>query len=192
MTSSGLRGLVLFSCAALLTAQAPAPQKPASQGLEASWDIGEVLQGISTHASKLMPMLDKIDAGQWLQKGAPEAYASQLQSSKDQARSIAESAKALARHPEQLSATIEVYFRIQGLETLANSVAEAMRKYQTPQDAQALVALVAQNSANRDRLQKYIVNLAAERERDLQVMDREAQRCRGMLSEPAGKSGKKK
>ncbi len=191
MTSSGVRGLVLFSCAALLTAQAPAPQQPA--GLEASWDIGAVLQEISAHASKMMPMLDKIDAGQWTKKGAPDAYSSQLQSSRDQARTLAESAKNLARHPEQLSATIEVYFRIQGLETMTNSLAEAMRKYESPESAQGLLALVAQNAGNRDRLQKYIVNLAAEREHDLQIMDREAQRCRGMLVEPAPpKSGKKK
>ena len=49
--------------------------------------------------------------------------------------------------------------------------------------------------ANRDRLQKYVVNLAAERERDLQVMDREAQRCRGTFMAPAPPektSGRKK
>src|SRR5262245_11400325 len=190
MTSSGLRGLVLFVCAAALTAQAPAPQAPA--GLEASWEIGEVLQQIAAHASKMIPALDKVDAAQWVQKGAPDAYAAQLESSRDQARTLAESAKVLARHPEQLSATIEVYFRIQGLEMLTNSLAEAMRKYQTPRDAQLLLALAAENSGNRDRLQKYIVNLAAEREHDLQIMDREAQRCRGMLSQPPAKSGKKK
>jgi hypothetical protein len=187
-----MRGLVLFACAAVLPAQAPAPAPQAPAGLEAAWDIAAVLQEISAHASKMMPMLDKIDAGQWMQKGAPEAYAAQLQSSKDQARSLAEGAKVVAKHPEQLSATIELYFRIQGLETLTGSLAEAMRKYQTPEAAQALLAYTAQNGANRDRLQRYIVNLAAEREHDLQVMDREAQRCRGMLIETPAKSGKKK
>jgi hypothetical protein len=176
----------------VLPAQAPAPAPQAPAGLEAAWDIAAVLQEISAHASKMMPMLDKIDAGQWMQKGAPEAYAAQLQSSKDQARSLAEGAKVVAKHPEQLSATIELYFRIQGLETLTGSLAEAMRKYQTPEAAQALLAYTAQNGANRDRLQRYIVNLAAEREHDLQIMDREAQRCRGMLIETPAKSGKKK
>lgn len=187
MVSSGLRGLILFSCAAILPAQAPA-------GLENPWDIADVLNGIAMHAGKMMPLLDGIDTKPWLQKGAPVAYLSQLESSKDQARSLAETAKAVAKHPEQLSATIEIYFRIQGLETSTNSVAEAMRKYQGPDAAQSLVAFVAQNAENRDRLQRYIVNLAAERERDLQIMDREAQRCRGMIAQqpPPAKPGKKK
>src|SRR5690349_19963158 len=115
---------------------------------------------MSAHAAKMGPALERANASQWTQKGAPDAYASQLQSSKDQARSVAEIAKAVAKHPEQLSATIELYFRVQGLESSTGSVVEAMRKYQSADDAQSLLALVAENSANRDRLQRYIVNLA--------------------------------
>ena len=184
--SSALRGLLLFICAAAISAQ----QQRA--GLETDWDIGAVLQQISAHASKMLPALEKIDARAWVAKGAPEAYADQLQSSKDQARSLAEGAKNLERHPEQLSGSLEIYFRIQGLETMTVSVAEALRKYQSPAAAQELIAMAAENGANRDRLQKYLVNLAAEREHDLQVMDREAQRCRGILTEPPPKAGKKR
>ena len=137
-------------------------------------------------------MLDNVDARSWVARGASDTYLAQLQSSKDQARALADGAKTLARHPEQLSASLEIYFRIQGLETMLGSLAEGIRKYQTPAAAQALIALAAQNGANRDRLQKYVVNLAAERERDLQVMDREAQRCRGILTEPPPKTGKKR
>ena len=78
-------------------------------------------------------------------------------------------------------------FEIEG-----TSLAEAIRKYQTPDAAQPLVSYTAQNGANRDRLQRYIVNLAAEREHDLQIMDREAQRCRGILTEVPSKAGKRK
>ena len=61
------------------------------------------------------------------------------------------------------------------------------------QDAQALLALVAENGAGRNRLQNYIVNLASEREHELVVMDQEAQRCRGMISRmPAPKPQPKK
>jgi hypothetical protein len=81
---------------------------------------------------------------------------------------------------------------MQGLETMVATLSEGVRKYQAPAVAQTLVAVAAENGANRDRLQSYIVNLAAERERDLQIMDREAQRCRSMLAAPPSKSGKKK
>jgi len=186
MSSSALRILLLCICDAAIGAQ----QQPA--GLETDWDIGAVFQQISTHAGKMLPLLEKIDTRGWAQKGAPDAYLAQLQSSKDQARAVAEGAKNIARHPEQLSAALEIYFRIQGLETMTASLAEAIRKYQSPAAGQELTAFAAQNDENRDRLQKYLVNLAAEREHDLQVMDREAQRCRGVLTEPASKGGKKK
>jgi hypothetical protein len=71
-------------------------------------------------------------------------------------------------------------------------VEEGMHRYQTPASAQALASLQAESGANRDRLQRYIVNLAAEREQELHVMDQEAQRCRGTVTAPASKSGKKK
>jgi hypothetical protein len=141
-------------------------------------------------------VLDQIDVRAWLQKGAPDTYAAQLQSSKDQARAFAGGARDLARNPEKLSVSLELLFRIQGLETMLGSLEQGIRKYQDPAVAQTLAALEAENGANRDRFQRYIVNLASEREQQFQVMDREAQRCRGILTvQPAASSrdsGRKK
>jgi hypothetical protein len=186
-----VRGLVLFTCAVALHAQTQAPQQ--RPGLEADWDIGAVIQGIGEHAAGMLPLLERVDAKSWVSKGASETYLVQLQSTKDQARAILEGSKTLSRHPEQLSTSLEMYFRMQGIETMVGSLAEGIRKYQTPAQAQELLTMAALNGTNRDRLQKYLVNLAAERERDLQVMDREAQRCRAILTEPAPpKPGKKR
>ena len=67
-------------------------------------------------------------------------------------------------------------------------VAEAMRKYQNATAAQELVSAAAESGADRDRLEQYVVNLAAEREKEYQVMDQEAQRCRAqVLASPAKK-----
>ena len=77
------------------------------------------------------------------------------------------------------------------METLLNSIAEAMRKYQNPAAAQELIAIAAEAGANRDRLEEYVVNLASEREKEYQVMDKEAQRCRAVvLAPPAAKKKK--
>jgi hypothetical protein len=188
-----LRGLTLWACAAALYGQAqPAQQQPA--GLEPDWDIGVILQEMSAHAGRLLPVLERIDVKAWSEKGASETYAAQLQSSKDQAKAFADGARDLARNPERLSAALELFFRIQGLEAMLGSLEEGTRKYQDPAVAQTLASLVAENGANRDRFQKYIVNLAAEREQQFQVMDREAQRCRGTLTvQPAASpnSGRK-
>ena len=185
-----LRRLTLWACAAALCGHAqPARQQPA--GLEPEWDIGVILQEMSAHAGRLLPVLDRIDVKAWLQKGASDTYAAQLQSSKDQAKAFADGARDLARNPEKLSASLELLFRIQGLETMLGSLEGGVRKYQDPAIAQTLASLAAENGANRDRFQKYIVNLAAEREQQFEVMDREAQRCRGILTtQPA--AGRKK
>ena len=187
-----LRALAVFACAAAVYAQAPQPSTGAAPGLEASWEIAPVLTEISAHAGRLLPLLDKLDVHAWVAKGASDTYAQQLQSSKEQARALVVEAKALAGNPEQLSAALQLVFRIQGLETMLTSVGEAIRRYQTPADAQELAAVVAEDGAARDRLQRYVVNLAAEREQDLKVMDREAQRCRGILTQAPPKTGRKK
>ena len=74
---------------------------------------------------------------------------------------------------------------------------EGLRRYQNRADAEALASLAAENGANRERFRQYLVTLAAEREKQLEMMDREAQRCRGiMMSQPppaaAGATGGKK
>jgi hypothetical protein len=187
---SALRGLTFFACCAVLFGQAPSA--PQSAGLETAWEIAPVLQEISAHYARLLPLLDKVDAKGWVGRGASDTYVAQLQSTKEQARAIVDGAKALAQNPEKLSASIEVLFRIQGLETMVHSLEDGIRKYQNPAAAQELAQVEAENGANRDRLQHYIVNLAAEREQELQVMDREAQRCRGILTQTPPKSGRKK
>jgi hypothetical protein len=186
------RGLILFVCLGAFsgrTQSAAAPQQ--SAGLQSDWEIAAVLQEISAHAARVLPLLDRADAQQWAAKGAPAAYAAQLQSSKEQAQALADGAKALAANPETLSAELQVLFREQGLETLLNSIAEAMRKYQNPAAAQELIAMAAESGANRDRLEEYVVNLASEHEKEYQVMDKEAQRCRAVVLAPPPAKKKK-
>jgi hypothetical protein len=187
-----LRGLLFFVVAGLFSArpQTPATQQPA--GLESDWDIAAVLQKIGAHAARVLPLLDRADAGAWKAKGAPAAYAAQLKSSKDQAHALVDDVKALSANPEALSGALQVLFREQGLETTLGSVVEAMRKYQSAEAAQQLTAVGAEAGADRDRLQRYVVNLAAEREKEYQVMDQEAQRCRSIVLGPATAAKKKK
>ena len=182
-----LRKLVLC-CPILLCAQAP------NSGLQPDWDIRAILQEMSDHATRLQPVLNEIDASAWVSKGASETYRAQLQSSKDQARGVAEDARALMRNPEKISACLQLYFRVQGMEEMIGSLVEGIRKYQTPELAERLVSLSAENGANRNRLQAYIVNLAAQQEQECAVMDREAQRCRSVMATqpPSKKANREK
>jgi len=192
--STGLRRLTLIACAVALCAQTPSPQAPQSQqtGLETDWAIAAALQEIGVHATRLLPALKQIDARSWVDQGASETYAEQLQAAQDQTQALADGVKTLAKDPEKLSLALELYFRMQSIDSMLGSVEEGMRKYQNPASAQALVSLQAEAGPNRDRLQRYLVDLAAVREQQLHVMDQEAQRCRGTLTAPASKSGKKK
>jgi hypothetical protein len=188
-----VRGVILFACAGAFSARPQPPATPQqAAGLESDWEIAAVLQEIGAHAARILPLLDRADARQWSARGAPEAYAEQLQSSKAQAHALADGAKALAANPEALSGELQVLFREQSLETLLNSVAEAMRKYQNPAAAQELVALAAESGASRDRLEQYVVNLASTREKEYQVMDQETQRCRAQMLAPPTPPKKKK
>ncbi len=193
-----LRGWILLVFTAAVYAQdAQAPPHPTPPGLETNWDIAVVLREIAAHAGRLLPALDRVDAKGWIAKGASETYAIQLESAKQQAKALETGATELARNPEKLSQSLEVFFRIQGLDGILASLDEGLRKYQGPADAGALASLAAENGRNRERFRSYIVTLAAEREKQFEVMDREAQRCRGIVAAqpsaaPARSSGRKK
>ncbi len=188
-----LRGLLFLACAVALMAQQPqANSTPQAAGLETTWDTAAVLQDISAHAGRLIPALDRVDAKVWTAKGASETYASQLQSSKEQVKALADGAQALARNPEKLSAGLELLFRMRALDMMLTSVIEAMRKYQSPGDAQALAGLAAENGADEEHFERYLVNLAAQREQEFAVMDKEAQRCRGIVTQAPRQPGRKK
>ena len=186
----GVREIFLFVCAVALYGQAQTPQPQA--GLETDWDIAAVLQRIGDHGGRLLQALDKVDAKNWVAQGASETYEEQLQSSKDQARALTIDSKALARNPEKLSAGLQLYFRVQGLNTMLGSLEEGMRKYQSSDGAEALTRVAAEGSADRERLQQYLVSLSQEQEQQLQVMDKEAQRCRALLAAPPQTSKRKK
>jgi len=143
-----------------------------------------VLQEMSAHAGRLLAELERVDVRSWVNKGASETYLQQWESARQQAKALADGAKALAASPEKLSAGLVVFFRVQALEAMLNSLAEGLRRYQGADEAQRLISLSAENGANRDRFQNYLINLAADQEQRFQVMDKEAQRCRGLLAAP--------
>ena len=165
---------VLWACAAALGAQTqpPAAQQARLEGLDTEWDIGVVLGEIGAHDSRLLPALDRVDAKAWVSKGASDTYEAQLESSKQQARALEIGARALSQNPEKLAQSLELFFRIEGLESMLATLEDGLRKYQNRADAEALASLAAENGANRERFRQYLVSLAAEREKQLEVMDR--------------------
>ena len=172
----------------------PQPGDAAPAGLENDWDVAPLLQEIAKQTDKLLPALDKVDARAWINNGASETYAEQVQRCRDMAKNVGAAARDLSQNPEQLAALINMFIRMENLHVMLLSVEEGTRKYQTAADAQALAGVEAEGSASRERFQRYIISLAAAREQDLKTMDEEAQRCRGLVTAPpaSAKTIKKK
>ncbi len=164
-------------------------------GITPEWDMRAVLKEIAAHSKRLLPVLDQVNPSAWKVKGAPDAYQAQWKSTRAQAEALAGDALELAANPEKLSAALKTFFRMQSIEFSIASLAEGVRRYQNPAMGELLISLAGENGANRERFQRYIVELAAQREQEYQIMDYEAQRCRGILLRqppPAKKSNGKK
>jgi hypothetical protein len=70
---------------------------------------------------------------------------------------------------------------LQAVEAEINSLVEGVRRYQNPAVGDLLLSVMAANSSNRDQLRQYITDLAETKDQEFQVVDNEAQRCRGSL-----------
>jgi len=160
------------------------------KGIEPEWDIRPVLKEIGAHAQRLIPVLDQIDAKELAKNGAPDTYIAQLNESRVQAKALATEAAALANSPDKLSADLSTFFRLLSLEKTLFSIEEGIRKYWNPAVADLLNSQMAENGANRERLQRYILDLAVTHEQECAVMDHEAQRCRGMLAKQPNAASK--
>jgi hypothetical protein len=153
-----------------------------AQSVSAEWDISQTLDALSAQAKRLKPILDQLTPAEWVSKGAPEAYVSQWKGAQDELGYLVGSAQALAKEPERLTVALDTYFRVQSLEMRLNSLVDGVRNYQNPAVGDLLIGVLAENSANRDKLRQYITDLAATKEKEFDIVDKEAQRCRGNIS----------
>ena len=136
----------------------------------------------SAQAARLAPLLEQLTPANWVRQGAPQAYVEQWRASRQELGYLAESAKTFERQPEKLSAALDTYFRLQGLERQLASLTEGVRKYQNPAVGDLLVAVMGENTGNREGLRQYIGDLATQKEEELAVADKEAQRCRSTIN----------
>lgn len=160
--------------AALASAQAPS--------VSVSWDVAQATVALASQAARLAPILEQLTPAAWVEQGAPDAYITQWRGARDELGSLAESARGFERAPEKLTAALDTYFRLQSLERQLVSLADGVRKYQNPAVGDLLLAVMGENTSNREGLKQYISDLASQKEQELSVADREAQRCRVNLN----------
>ena len=168
------------------TALSPELQKQQAQeqaGVENSWDVRSILQGMSKDEQQLAPLLTGLRPQQWAdQKGAPTAYILQWQLAQQQIRDATGTTTALMQQTENLSLALDLYFRLEALDVTSRSLSEAAKKYADTATAQKLSSQLAQNFADRERFRDYLKDLATSTQQNFKIADAEAQRCRGMIS----------
>ena len=152
------------------------------QSVTAEWDISRTISSLSATATRLKPILDQLTPQQWVEKGAPQTYVSQWKGAQDELTYLVGSAQALEKEPERLPLALDTYFRLQSLELRLNSLVDGVRTYQNPAVGDILLGVLAENSSNRDRLRQYITDLAKTKEKEFEIVDKEAQRCRSQIN----------
>ena len=170
----------IFLCGVLLSAATAAAQTPS--GVTTEWDVRTLAANLQTQAKHLEPVMAGIKPEGWVAQGAPAAYVKQWTSAQAELKYFLAAADSFSKQPERMTLALDTYFRMQALETLLGSLEEGIRKYQNPAIASLVQGVLNENSDNRDKLRQYVSDLAVEKEHEFQVADREAQRCRGVLS----------
>jgi hypothetical protein len=169
-----------------------APQTPAqSGGVATPWDVRQMVDGMEAQVKQLMPMLDQMKPDDWVKQGAPYAYVQQWQTLKTELGYFQSSAEALAKQPDKMPVALDTYFRLESLQTQLGSLIGGVRKYHNPAVADVMQAFADQGSRNHDQMRQFVLDLANDKEHEFQVMDKEAQRCRGILSRQPVTSGHK-
>ena len=133
-------------------------------------------------------MLAQVRSEEWVAKGAPDTYVAQLASTRRQLDAIVADMSSLSARPEQMQECMKGLFRIQAFHRSLDSLMGGLRKYQNPALADLIQSVAAEDQSDLDQIQTWVLDLANEKEQEYKVVDREAQRCRAILSkDPAPK-----
>lgn len=181
---------ILSVCA---LSQSPPPA--ADQGLESPDAARQIVTKVLQEDDQLREILKLINPQEWYEKkGAPAVYTIQVQSANAEAADLDRAAHAYLSNPENLPSALDLYFRMEGLESRARSIQEGARQYADPAAAQRLGEFAAKNFDARQRFRDYIAELTVNLNNNFKIADEEAQRCRAQASSapPCPTTGKRK
>jgi hypothetical protein len=166
---------------------APEQAAPAPAGLSHEWDIRETISSFEKEIARLKPIIEQIDPRSWAEKGGSDTYVQQWNSLKSEIDAISTSMETLQHYPERLSVALDAFLRIQSTNSMLNSFAEGVERYQNAALAKMLRGIQNENSNGLQRLKQYMLDLAVATEAEFKVVDEEAQRCRSsIIRQPKG------
>lgn len=153
-----------------------------ADGVAAEWEVKTRMAAMASDVGRIEDLLRRVRPQEWIEKGAPDAYMQQLESSRTSMQILIAATEKLAKEPEKLSASLDALFRMDRMDLLLQSLQAGVRKYQGPSLADDIVRFMGDHSRHRDMLRQHSVDLAAARENELKIINAEAQRCRTELS----------
>ncbi len=153
----------------------------ADPSVATEWDVQKLLQSLALQAQHLTPVMDQVHPESWVSKGAPQTYVVQWKAAQAELKYLLNSSTAFSLQPDRLTLGLDTYFRMQAMESTLGSLIQGLQKYQSPDLARQLQLVVNENNTNRDHLRQYVQDLAAQKEQEFTIADREAQTCRAAL-----------
>lgn len=158
-----------------------------SAGVTPDWDVKPRIEKLSAEASRLKPLLEQVDPAKWADAAAAESYGKQWRHCLDAAGYVENAAARFASQPGRLSLALETLFRLDNLLEQTASLAQGVRRYQNPAVADLIEAQANGVAGNREWLRQHAQELAKTREIELEVAEKEAQRCRTQMFRPGTK-----
>ncbi len=154
------------------------------QELPPSWEVQAEMKALIEQVTRISPLVAQAKPADWVRQGAPEAYLAQWQQLKNEIEYALASAAALEKQPERLTLALETYFRLDSAGAMLASLSEGIAKYQNPAVADLLRGAWSESAQNREKLKRYIVQLAGYQEAQFEIVNREAQKCRAIQLQP--------
>ena len=164
----------------LCLAAALAPQG----GVLPEWEVRKLVDKVIADVGKIKPLFEQMDPARWQDSAAAGVYAPYWKGVQTEATSVEVTGARFAQQPEKLTVGLDFLYRLDSLHAQASLLSQGVRRYQNPALADLLDATVREAGISRDTIRQHVSDLAALREKELEVASNEAQRCRAQLARP--------
>jgi len=155
-------------------------------------EVVTVATEIAQRSERMKSLFAEVHPADWVANGAPGAYIGQWNSLTEQNAAIAVEMKSIAEHPDglqdsaqqraSLQEVLTTLFRLHRFDSDMDGLLRAVRRYQGSSVADSIESAAVGSQHAIERLQDFALDLASEKDRQLQVVDNEAQRCRATLA----------
>lgn len=152
-----------------------------SEGVLPRWEVIELTKSVADNVEQAKTVLLEVRPKEWMQNGAPGAYADQYENLQTDLNNLQLSAAALGRQPEKLTVVIDTFLWLDRVSSMLGSMAGGVRSYQNPAVADLLDTARGKGDAALAILKEYMRQVAVEQQAAMEIAHSEAQRCRERL-----------